>query len=381
METKAKDLVLWENDPILYLFKEKLGFSDLRITLWLTAIFAIVYFGLGWIADRSYTGRGIRFIDPEFSYFTLVFVFIFMPLALGLYVWQPSAITSVLQSFEQFRVVQSISEKGNRRVESYPGFLVRFKMAVDRKIWVVIAAISIIGVWILEGFVVLPSLFSAIGRSAFWYDVKWFLVVSSLIFSVWIYAAAMIFLRQIQAIVYLNHLFQWFNIRIHPMHPDEAGGLGALGNFTLKASSIMVGIGVVVAVLSIHQWLVGSNPFTRADLVIFWVGYILGVPISLILPMLSAHRAMQEVRNKKLNEISQEFEKTLSESNVTEVNDAEAIKKANEKLKELQTRYNIVAESFPTWPVPARLFRGFSITASLPVMSGLISMAINFATQ
>ncbi len=103
--------------------------------------------------------------------------------------------------------------------------------------------------------------------------------------------------------------------------------------------------------------------------------------MSLILPMISAHNAMQEARDKKLHEISKEFEKSLSEAIVSETNEAETIKETNEKLKELQTRYNIVAESFPTWPVPARLFRNFSITASLPLVSGLISMGINYSTQ
>ncbi len=82
-----------------------------------------------------------------------------------------------------------------------------------------------------------------------------------------------------------------------------------------------------------------------------------------------------------MDEIAQEFEKTLSDTSVANTSDVKAIKMANEKLQELQTRYSIVAESYPTWPVPARLFRNFSITASLPLMSGLISMAINYSTQ
>jgi hypothetical protein len=124
-----------------------------------------------------------------------------------------------------------------------------------------------------------------------------------------------------------------------------------------------------------------GNPFARPDVVGFWVVYVLMVPASLILPMLSAHNAMREARNERLNEIAQEFEQTLSEASVTKATNVADIKEANEKLKELQTRYNLVAESFPTWPMPARLFRNFSITASLPLVSGLFTMAIDFATK
>jgi hypothetical protein len=191
----------------------------------------------------------------------------------------------------------------------------------------------------------------------------------------------MIGVKQLVTVVYLNRLFQWFDIHIRPLHSDEAGGLGALGNFTLKTSSLVVMMGVVAAIFTAMDWLTGANPLTRSDVLFFWAGYIFSTPISLIAPMLAAHGAMQKTRNEKLNEIAREFEKTLSDAGVTKAGDAEAIKKANDKLKELQTRYEIVAQSFPTWPVPERLFRNFSITASLPLLTGLASTVINFVTR
>jgi ABC-type multidrug transport system fused ATPase/permease subunit len=259
--------------------------------------------------------------------------------------------------------------------------LTQLQTAVDGKKWAIIATVFAVGFSVFEALVALPVTFSMFGRSAFWYDVKWFLVVVLLAFFVWLYVICMIGLKQLQAILYFNRLFQWFDIRIRPLHPDEAGGLGALGSLTLKTSLMIVGVGAVAAVFSAIDWFAGANPLTRPDLLVFWATYILATPISLIVPMLSAHRAMQQARNEKLNEIAQEFEKTLSDAGVTKTGNAEAIKKANEKLQELQTRYEIVAESLPTWPIPARLFRNFSITASLPLLSGLASMAINFATK
>jgi hypothetical protein len=381
METKAKNLVLWKNDPVLYFFREKLGFSDLGITLFLTGVAATAVFGLGWIADRSYTGGGSRFIQPQFYSWASVMVFLAGPLWISFYVWQPGAIANVLQSFEQTDVIQEVSEKGSKNANSYSDFLIQFQMAIGSKRWAITAVILAVCFGVLEYLVVFPSFLGTVGRSAFWYDVKWFLIVILLILVGGVYVSCMIVLKQVRTILYFNRLFQRFNVRIHPMHPDEAGGLGALGNFTLKTSLITVGIGVGAAAFSAIGWATGASPFTRPDLLIFWALYILITPTNLMVSMLSAHRAMQEARNERLNEISQEFERTLSDASVTKIKDAEAIKKANEKLKELQTRYNLVAESFPTWPVPARLFRSFSITASLPMVSGLISMAIDFATQ
>jgi hypothetical protein len=176
MEIKAEDLILWKNDPFLYLLREKLGLSDLQITLYLTVIAAIAILGLGWIADSFYTGTGIRFTEPQFLYFTLITTFFLAPVVIGAYVWQCSGFINVLQNFEQTNVIEKESAKESGYVESYSDFLIKFQKAIDRKIWPIIAVISTIVLLILEFLVILPLQFNFAGRSAFWYDVKWFLM-------------------------------------------------------------------------------------------------------------------------------------------------------------------------------------------------------------
>lgn len=380
LKTSAEKPILWKNDPLLYFFKEKLGFSSLRTVLCLITVSAIVLFGLGWIADSLYTGSGSGFKESQFCYFALVAVFLGGPVLFGFYVWQSGAFAQVLRSFEETHTIREASEKGRKhRIESYSDFLDKFQMAVDSKRWTIIAAILIVGYWMLEFLVVVPS--SIAIRSSFFFEVKWFLVVLSLIASVWLYALFLISLKTVQVILYCSYLFQWFDVRVCPMHADGAGGLGALGNYTLNFSLVFVGFGAVNALTSIVLWLAGDDPFARPDQLFYWALYIVAIPVSLVLPMLSAHRAMQEAKNKKLNEIAQEFEQTLSDASVIKTNSTKALKEANEKLKELQTRYDIVTASLPTWPIPARLFRNFSITASLPLVSGLMPMAIDFAMK
>ena len=43
MHTTASDLDLWTRDPLLFLLKTRLGFSNLAITLILSATVAIFY--------------------------------------------------------------------------------------------------------------------------------------------------------------------------------------------------------------------------------------------------------------------------------------------------------------------------------------------------
>jgi hypothetical protein len=252
---------------------------------------------------------------------------------------------------------------------------------VDRKGWLIIVAIGIIIFYLAEFYITWPAEFLNTGRTAFWYDTKWFLIIRLSNWALFLHALYMLIIKEILAIVYFNRFFRWCDVKIRPMHPDEAGGLGALGDFTLKTSLIAVGFGVIALVFSIFTIYVGSDLLSRPDVIILWVLYILVTPTSLILPMVSAHGAMKNARNDKLSEISKEFENTLISSDVAAADDIEGIRKGNERLTELQNRYGIIAASFPTWPVPARLFRNFSISASLPLMSGVMSMVINFATK
>jgi hypothetical protein len=377
---KVKDLNLWTKDPLLRFFKDKLGFSDLRIVLFFVGFSAFVEFGLGWIADLSYTGSGVRFADQRYYFFALAYTFAFTPLFIGSYVWQPRGLVGVFDSFERADILRTISNRGIGKVKSYKDFLAEFQVVIDKRRWVVVSITMIILFWIVEFVVTWPMEFATTGGIPFWYEAKWLLFARLLNLSFGLYALSMIILRQIQAIIYFNKLFRWFDIRIHPMHPDNAGGLGALGDFTVKASLIVVGIGFAASAFSILTGMLSVSPFIRPDILVFWALYIVLTPLSLLLPMLSAHDAMREFKNERLVEISEEFEYTLSNSNVVEYSDGEDIKKENEKLAELETRYSIVARSFPTWPISTQLFRNFSITASLPLLSGAVSLVIDFVT-
>jgi hypothetical protein len=374
MSTSAKDLKLWKNDPLLGLLKEKLGFSNLRITVYLTGIIAILHLGLGWIADNSYEGGGIRFTEPQFIVFALVYVFVIIPCSIWLYVWQMDALTSILADFGNRDVIRERTENGSKNVSSYADFLAGLQTRMDRRRWTVIALISVIAILLVMRLTAWPSEIRSSGRSVFFYDVKWFLVVLLLEVAIPLYALCMFALKTVLSVWILNCLFRWFEVRIRPMHPDNAGGLGALGNYALRLGMIAVGFGVFASVYTLQVRFVGDNPGSRPDVLLFWAIYVLITPTALILPMLSAHRAMRKARDAQLMGISREFERILSDASPSEKQDTESIKKTNKRLSGLQDRYRIVMESFPTWPISIRLLRRFSMTTLLPVVSGVISL-------
>jgi len=377
----ANDINLLSGDPLLHLMREKLGLSKSQITLFFVAVSAMAELGFGWLADMLSTSPGVRFADPQFYYFSLVYTFVMTPLLVGSYVWQPEALAKVLQSFDELDVIQTISEKGKQRVKSYQEFLERFQEAMNRRLWVVIALVSTLTFWGIEFLVAWPAEFRVSGGIPFWYDAKWYLVIRLLNLSVALYVLWMIILRQLQAIRHFNRLFQWFGIRVRPLHPDEAGGLGALGGYTVRVSLILVGLGGIAAMFTILIMIIGVNPWIRPDVLGFWAMYIVMTPLSLLLPMLSAHDAMQEAKDARLMGISEEFERTLADLNLARRNNTEALKQINEKLSELRAGYDLIASNSATWPISTRVFRNFSVTASLPLLSGLVSVVVDFALK
>jgi hypothetical protein len=51
------------------------------------------------------------------------------------------------------------------------------------------------------------------------------------------------------------------------------------------------------------------------------------------------------------------------------------LKERTDRLVELERRYDLLDASIPTWPLRVTALRGLSVTAFIPLVTGLISAA------
>jgi hypothetical protein len=367
----------WRNDPVLGLLRDRLNLSGTKIIITIFLFTAVLHHLFGIIADSIYTGRGVRYADPDYLYFNLAWLLFFVPFIWLFYLWQPRAVDRVLDTLKENDVIGPVIKETNSPVKSLAAFRERFAFCVTRKFWYILALIPVVLFWVYSYFVSWPAEFELAGEPAFWFSIEWFTALFIIGYSVTFYVLWVFVLRHIQITHFFNRLFYWFDVKIKAVYPDEAGGLGAIGEFTVRTGMIAVGVGVMAVAYGFYIWS-NTGSYVRADVIAFFLLYIVITPLAVILPMLGAHQAMKRARGKNLEEVSQEFSRVLSGLDATITADAEAIKKTNEKLSELKQTYQLIYDAFPVWPISLRLARNFSITASLPLLSGLISVAIEY---
>ena len=173
---------------------------------------------------------------------------------------------------------------------------------------------------------------------------------------------------------------------IHPLHPDECGGFGALGTFAARLGGIGIMTGFWAAFLAYYPMIAGYPPQLNLITAMLYVAYAVITPICLIMPIWSAHKAMQRFRDFQLSVISHEIEGLVASSVrrldiMRQAPNVKPLQADVDQMGYLKQMYQFVMSTTPVWPISVPSIRRFSITASLPLVSGLLPLAIDITLQ
>ena len=337
-------LVLNESDPLLRFLINRLGLSRLQIVVLVIVLSALSLYGGGAVVSYLIHAHAniIRVFDPEHLFFGLVNTFIFAPIIWSLYLWQPKIIVGTINSLEQNQVILG-TEKGN-----YETFKATMKKTIDN-LWSSVLAFVMAFIFILiDSLIVAPGETLQLGRAFFWYyDKYYFILVYIPVLFLSYYAIAMTILQAITTVVAFYISFQRLEVRVHPLAPDEAGGMGALGSLAVRYAMIAVLSGMFASGVTIARIMIGSD-WLRANNLFFYALYVFLVPTILVGLLWSAHQAMVRARNTMLLNISNEFERVLS---CEEGQELMRLKMSGEYLAELKTRHDLILQTYPVWPI------------------------------
>ncbi len=366
---------LHDRDPLLKFLAKKLRLPWPAILGLAVAVVAISYFGVGAVVSYVIHKEAgiIRAFDAEFLYFNLVVVLANIPLVWFLYLWwQPRLINGTLESLRGQKVFADAEGNG------LEAFTKDMTENLDSYRWSISAAMASLALVLVTTLVVYPEQSRQLVEPFFWFYDKYyyFLVLTPVRFLTY-YVTAMVVLRGVLTLIWFNLLFQRLKITVHPLHPDQAGGLGALGRLGIQYGLIAVALGALLALVTVDRIVHGAG-WQHIDLLVGYALYIVLAPVTLISPLWSAHQAMSDSRDKVLGEISTEFERILT---AKERLDHEALSVSTEALDALRARYILVRDSYPTWPISVTAFRNFSVTASLPLITGAASIVIEMAIK
>lgn len=360
-------MVLYRSDPLLRLLVERLKLPALTIVGLAVTISAASVFGVGAIASYWVHERAeiIRVFDPVHLGYNLVVIFLNIPLVWAVYVWQPRGIASTLRSLRQNDVIVE------RTKGSFEEFRKRMMANLDSFRLAIAAVLVVLLFQLLETVIVLPAEAQRLGKPVFsFYDKRYYYFFFVPVLSVTYYVVAMVVLKGLLALFWFNHLFREFEARVQPLHPDEAGGFGALGRLAVKYGLISVALGVIPAWVSLVRVFSGSG-WAHTDVIVLYAFYIVLVPVCVISPVWSAHKAMARARDELLGEISSAFEQTLRQEKTPDW----------KTLDELLATYAHIKDTFPTSPIPLAIRRRFSITALVPLLTYGASIVVHLVTK
>ena len=359
-----------ERDFILNPLYLRFGLTSMRIIVFIAVISGILFFGAGSIASLSYEGLGKHITSFDNILFLVAWLVIFVPLIWSAYLWQaktvPELIFGLIQN-DSFGKSTSESRKTAVRLsQTTLKFMTNF--------WVYfLAAGTLILFWIVELTVSWPEQFQI--SQEYWFEVKWYLPIHILTWSITLYPLFIFVIRHILFIARLRITFEKCTLEVKPLAPDECGGLGKIGDFIKASILVSIGLGLIAVLFSFVIYLNGSDILKRPDVVSLFILYIVLVPLSLLIPLLSARSAMLQSRERFLTPIAIEFQEVLDTTQKKIPKQTNALQGINERLNEIQRYREIVMKTYPTLPISLGALQKFSVSASIPLLSGAASLA------
>lgn len=362
-------------DPLWNLLITRWKLPLPAILVMVVAVGAILVFGLGAVVSYRVHPRAdiVRVFDPGHLQYALLVQFVYTPLVWVMYLWQPLGIAGTLDSLRQADVIVETQD------QSVEAFTRRMNRVLSGSRVFVAVVLTLLLVLVLETFVVIPQEALGRGQPFFWfYDKRFYLVVFVPILYLTAYVTIVVVLKGILALAWFYRLFRTFPARVHPLHPDGVGGFGALGSLAIKYGLIAVALGVVGTTLTLSRLLAGTGQL-YLDSVLFYASYVVLTPLTLVVPLWSAHQAMVSVRNEMLRDLSGGFDKAL-EGMDSQQRGGGSSEMAWEHAAELRVRHKFVSETYPTWPLSLAGFRRFAIAAALPLITSAASIMIDIVT-
>jgi len=107
--------------------------------------------------------------------------------------------------------------------------------------------------------------------------------------------------------------------------------------------------------------------------------YVILTPALLLGWLVFPHRVMVRARDEALQPLVDEFQQALTQSLLSVGHDIRSAIAGTRQLAALKQRYDLVRDTFPTWPLEISALGRVGVTVVLPLILPLITSLISFA--
>ena len=365
-------------DPLLrYLVKSNISPFILGL-IYVAAFYAARLLAVGHFDYIRTKGDVVGFIDDPAMYTNAIVGLVIMVY----YMWMPRGIVTLFARLKENGVIGPPlrTKQGQTRpvYGNYDDFTQTMHAMFVRRWWAVIAlAISTGGAFIF----LLPTYTSNMKGTVWWADNLAGAILATMWGLVGIYLVLVVLFYVVIGLYWLIQVFNHFEMNIRPLHPDRAGGLSPLGNFTLTLSYAITVLGMILVITPItRNYLVeGSFQFWwNTDIVVGLGIYAVIAPFVFFAPLSVAHNAMKEAKNELLLRIAKRFEQEYDQiQNSLDSYEFESdeqpfdLKRSLEHLEELQKLHETTS-AFPVWPFNMQNITRFSTSFVSPIALAVI---------
>jgi hypothetical protein len=351
---------LYRHDPLFVLLKDTLHLNEVWMCLGTMLLPGCVF--LCWWLWASHLTRWWLLSD---TISVLLQTFVLFPLIFFLYLQIPHSIASLFNTLKANGVIR---EQRTRRAgpATFAIFVQYLTTWMDSNWWTVLILLLVAAYAIYRLLVLEPGSPSPVPY--------WMRAAAILVYLPLMYAVGMSVIRLLLALFFTNWLFALFHLQVKPFHPDGAGGLGILGRLVWVCIAIMLweALLLVATVLSQNlHWL--SLP----EMVLLGAIYIVLTPALLLGWLIFPHRAMVNARNEVLQPLVTAYQQALEQS-ITAKEETRTIVAQTRRLQVLKQRYDLLCETFPTWPLEIGSLRRIAVTIILPLILPLLTSLIAY---
>jgi hypothetical protein len=352
----------YQHDPLLVLLKDTLRLHDLWISAGVMVLPGGVFlFWWLWWASK------VRLWVLEDTLSVLLQTFVLFPLIFLIYLLVPISIAGF---FNTLRTNEVIGEHRRHQsgAETYETFVQQLVTWMDRSWWTVAIVVIVVGYALYRLLFLEPGSSNTVPY--------WMRVSAIVIYLPLMYVTGMSVVRLVLALVFTNWLFYLFTLQVKPLHPDGSGGLGILGRL------LWVSVGVMLweALLLSATWLARNlHWLSLPEMLLLGAVYVALTPALLIGWLIFPHRAMVRARDEALQPLADEFQQALLQSLSSAKHDTRSIVTGNRRLIALKQRYELVRDTFPTWPLEISALSRVVVTVILPLILALITSLMPFA--
>jgi hypothetical protein len=373
---KISDQEIISRDPLLRWLCLKRNLTNLKIILGLSLLSGLAFLVVGNIASAEYQGSGNRILHVGNLGFFVVWLLIFVPMMWGAFLWQARSAPALFLGLMHNGIFgESDSTHYRQAAEQIRQTL----NLMCRRLTYVVVILALVLFWLNELLSAWPEQFRI--NSEYWYEVKWYLPIHLLTWSISLYALFLFVLRQIILVFGLSKILRTVQVEIKPLHPDEVGGFGAVGRFINLSILLAVGIGLLAVLFAGLVFVTGADILRRSDVLALFGLYLVLVPLCLFVPYYSARSAMLRARGVLLKPIAEEFQEVLEVAHSKIAAPAKELNDVDERLEQIKKHRDIVLQVCPVSPLSLSAFRNISITASIPFISGVASFVVRFLNK